>query len=323
LSGGGANGAYGAGVIVGWTATGHRPQFDVVTGISTGALAAPFAFLGPTWDGQLERAYLNGKTRRMVTWRNLGAFVAPSLFSPSLLKTLIDDSVTPQLLRQIALEHARGRQLLVVTTNLDSQEPVIWDMGSLAAHGDATALALFRKILLASASIPGVFPPEMIGGRAVDGSPIMEMHVDGGVTTPFLAIPESLLLWTDPDGKQQGRSLFVLVNAQITPEYSVTRGNLSAILGRSYDSMTKASVRTSLAANAAFAERNGLQLSIAAIPAGVDASSLNFDEQAMAALFHLGRQRAVSGAAWSLVRPGQNPGALEPPAAPPALVVVP
>ncbi|MEO7026903.1 MAG: patatin-like phospholipase family protein [Caulobacteraceae bacterium] len=306
LSGGGANGAYGAGVIVGWTASGRRPEFDVVTGISTGALAAPLAFLGPAWDGALERAYLSGQTKRIVNWRNLAALIEPSLFSPGILKNLIDDSVTPELLRQIAVEHAKGRQLLVVTTNLDSESSVIWDMGALASRGNPAALRLFRKILLASASIPGVFPPVMIGGRGIDGAPIAEMHGDGGVTMPFLAVPESLLLWTDPTGKETGRAVYVLVNAQIAPEYSITRGTLPAILARTYDSMNKASLRTTLAANAAFAHRNGLRLFVAAIPAGVDASSFDFDAHAMTALFELGRQRGAAGRAWTAVRPGQD-----------------
>ena len=130
-----------------------------MTGISTGALAAPFAFLGPTWDDALKRAYTDGKTENLLSWGNLAALAAPSLFGSQSLRKLIDRHITPELLRQVAIEHGKGRRLLVVTTNLDAEEAVIWDMGALAAQGDEAALLLFRRILLASSSIPGLFPP--------------------------------------------------------------------------------------------------------------------------------------------------------------------
>jgi hypothetical protein len=301
MSGGGANGAYGAGVIVGWTETGHRPDFDVVTGISTGALAAPFAFLGPAWDGALKRVYTDGGTQNLFSWRNFAAFFAPSLFSPTSLRKLVDANITPELMRQVAVENAKGRRLLVVTTNLDAQETVIWDMGALAARGDHAALLLFRRILLASSSIPGVFPPVLIAGRGPDGAVVDQMHVDGGVSTPFLAVPESLMLWSNPNTSAAGGAIYVLVNGQLTPDYRNTPGNLPGILARSFDSMTKASLRTTLAANAAFAERNGMELDVSEIPPGAPASSLDLSKQSMQTLFEVGRARAASGQAWTPV----------------------
>jgi hypothetical protein len=301
MSGGGANGAYGAGVIVGWTETGHRPDFDVVTGISTGALAAPFAFLGPAWDSALKRVYTDGGTQNLFSWRNFAAFFAPSLFSPASLRKLVDANITPELMRQVAVENAKGRRLLVVTTNLDAQETVIWDMGALAARGDHAALLLFRRILLASSSIPGVFPPVLIAGRGPDGAVVDQMHVDGGVSTPFLAVPESLMLWSNPNTSAAGGAIYVLVNGQLTPDYRNTPGNLPGILARSFDSMTKASLRTTLAANAAFAERNGMELDVSEIPPGAPASSLDLSKQSMQTLFEVGRARAASGQAWTPV----------------------
>lgn len=301
MSGGGANGAYGAGVIVGWTQTGQRPRFDVVTGISTGALAAPFAFLGPKWDDALKRVYTDGGTQNMFSWRNFAAFFAPSLFSPASLRKLVDANITPELVRQVANENAKGRRLLVVTTNLDAQETVIWDMGALASRGNHAALLLFRRILLASSSIPGVFPPVLIAGRAPDGMIVDEMHVDGGVSTPFLAVPESLLLWSNPNPPAQGGAIYVLVNGQLTPDYRTTPGGLAGILARSFDSMTKASLRTTLAANAAFAERNGMSIDVSEIPPGSSASSLDLSKQSMQTLFEVGRSRAASGQAWTPV----------------------
>jgi len=304
LSGGGANGAYGAGVIVGWTQHGDRPKFDIVTGVSTGALAAPFAFLGSDWDDELQHAYVSGGITGLLSARTFSAFRAPSLFSPRVLRNLVDENVTPELLAAIAVEHAKGRRLLVATTNLDTEETVIWDMGVLASqgsspHGGAEALALFRDVLVASASIPGVFPPVLISGLNPDGEVVQDMHVDGGVNTPFLAIPEDLLLWTNPSPSRQGSALYVIVNGQTGRNTGVTPGRISGILARTYDSMSKSSLRMALAANAAFASRNNMGLSMTAIPDNVAASSLKFDTDSMKALFELGRAQGASGQAWS------------------------
>jgi predicted acylesterase/phospholipase RssA len=300
LSGGGANGAYGAGVIVGWSESGDRPNFDVVTGVSTGALAAPFAFLGAGWDHELRRVYTEGGTRGLVGWRSLAAFAAPSLFSSRTLRRLIDDHITPEMLRQIAAEHASGRRLLVVTTNLDAAQPVIWDMGVIATIGGERGLSLFRRILLASASLPGIFPPVLIEGVTPTGLAVEEMHVDGGVNLPFLGVPEALPSSRGPpDGLR--RVLFVIVNGQISALYQPTRGNLTSILARSFDSRSNASLRTALAENAAYANSVGISVFITTIPATAHASSLDFDPAAMRSLFELGRARAATGVVWSRI----------------------
>lgn len=298
LSGGGANGAFGAGMLVGWSERGDRPAFDIVTGVSTGALAAPFAFAGSDWDPQLERAYTDGSASELLSWRNFAAFLYPSLFSNHVLRDLVDENVTPDLLEAVAREHAAGRRLLVATTDLDSQETVIWDMGQLATQGDANSLALFNQVLVASASIPGVFPPVLIAGRHSDDSVVLEMHVDGGVNVPFLAIPESHLLATG-EQNADGNALYVLVNGKTGRDEAITAGRLSSILLRTYESMSKASLRTYLTATTAFAQRNGMFLYLSAIPENVEASGMRFDQQIMTAMFELGRARARSGEAWT------------------------
>ena len=299
LSGGGANGAFGAGVLVGWSAAGDRPEFDVVTGVSTGALSAPFAFLGEDWDEELIAAYTRGQAREMLSWSQLMALKSPSLFGASTLESLVRDNVTPELLAQIATEHAKGRRLLVATTNLDTEETVIWDMGLLASQDGPEALNLFRQVLIASASIPGIFPPVMIVGLDDHGQIVAEMHVDGGVNTPFLAIPEALLLDESEARGVAALDLFILVNGQIMPTRRTTRGDLPDILARTYDSMSKASLRTSLIATAGVARRNQVVLRVAAIPAEIKAASLDFDPESMADLFDLGRTRGASGSAWA------------------------
>jgi Patatin-like phospholipase len=306
LSGGGANGAYGAGILVGWTERGDRPVFDIVTGVSTGALSAPFAFAGSEWDPQLAQAYTGGAASSLLSWRSFAIFLYPSLFSASALRNLVDDNVTPDLLAAIAREHAKGRRLLVATTNLDSEETVIWDMGLLASQNDDNSRALFKEVLVASASIPAVFPPVLIAGLQPDQTVVMEMHADGGVNIPFLAIPENLSLWTRDPGQPGGGALYVVVNGQVGRNDGVTPGRLTAILMRSYDSMSKASLRTHLATTAAFAQRNGMSLSLAAIPDNVEASSLKFDQKTMTALFDLGRRQGQSTAGWTRLDPTEK-----------------
>jgi predicted acylesterase/phospholipase RssA len=169
ISGGGSDGAFGAGLLVGWTALGSRPEFDIVTGISTGALSAPFAFLGPHYDEALRAVYTTYSTDQLVTKQPIrGLLGGEALASNAPLAQVIAGYVNDDFLKQVAHEHARGRRLLIGTTNLDAQRPVIWDMGKIASSGDPRALELFRNVLLASAAIPGVFPPVYINAQ-VDG----------------------------------------------------------------------------------------------------------------------------------------------------------
>lgn len=302
LSGGGANGAYGAGVLVGWSESGRRPAFRIVTGVSTGALTAPFAYLGPAWDPQLQAAYSDGQPKDILAWRPFVTFFTPSLYSASALRRLVDRAVTPAMLRAIADEHAKGRRLLVVTTNLDKEESVVWDMGVIATQGGDQGLKLFKDVLVASASIPGVFPPVLIAGRAGDGRLLQEMHVDGGVNTPFLAVPEGLMLWTRTSSAQGGGAIYVLVNGKLARLETVTKGRFSNILKRTIDSSGKASLRAHLIATAAFSERNGVDLEVAAVPEDAEARSLDFSRAAMQRLFELGRDRGRSEAAWAPAR---------------------
>jgi hypothetical protein len=304
LSGGGANGAYGAGVLAGWTRAGKRPRFDVVTGVSTGALAAPFAFLGPDWDARMEAAYTGGGADGLISIKALAPLRGPSLFSAAPIRRLVETYVDGAMLQAIAVQHATGRRLLVATTNLDSQDTTVWDMGAIATRGDAYAVRLFQDILVASSSIPGVFPPVIIGADGPAGR-VSEMHADGGVMTPFFTVPESMLLWTDPGGGVHRGALYILINGQLGSSFGVTRGSLFGILARSWDAMSKASTRTTLAATVGFADRNGLAVQISEIPDEAEAPGLNFKPENMRRLFRMGYDRAVAGEAW---RPPAKPG---------------
>jgi hypothetical protein len=324
LSGGGSNGAYGAGVLAGWTKRGERPDFDIVTGVSTGALTAPFAFLGPTWDDRLTEAYMGKEAGKILKARGLGLLFHTSFYSAKGLRAVVDANVTDDLLKAIVAEHKRGRRLLIATTNLDTEETVIWDMGAIASRGDPASRQLFKDVLVASASIPGVFPPTLINipgpNAGGGGRRLSEMHVDGGVTIPFFVAPESLLLWTAAKGQVRPGRLYVIVNGKVGGTFGFTKGNAGAIVGRSWDAMSKALMRTHLAASSGFARRNGGQLFYAAIPdsAEQDTSGLDFADDNREALFRTGYERALAGWAWSLTdEPAEvPPGAPTVPAPP-------
>lgn len=306
LSGGGASGAFGAGVLVGWTQHGDRPRFDIVTGVSTGALAAPLAFAGPRFDHRLETAYQDRDLRALTSDR-LGVLRNPSLYPAGPLKRLVERYVTDDLLEAVAHEHAAGRRLLVATTNLDTRASVIWDLGALATDAmhpaqHPNAKTLFRQVLVASASIPGVFPPVMMS--ADPSGRIAEMHVDGGVTAPFFLVPETLNFWR-PEGAMRPTELYLIINGQTGSAFSATRGTSTAIIERTLDTLGRADARSQLRFVAAFASRNGASVGYAAIPDGVDANPLMFDVRHTASLFALGRDRAMAGEAFA------EPGVLE------------
>ena len=300
VSGGGSNGAFGAGVLVGWTAKGDRPDFDIVTGVSTGALTAPFAFLGKDWDRRLTEAYTSDAADRILQKRGVDLLFAPSIFRNHALRDLVAKYVDAPLLYAVAVEHAKGRRLMIATTNLDTEQTMIWDMGAIASRGDAAALQLFRQVLVASASIPGVFPPSLIEVQGPNRK-FSEMHVDGNVTTPFFVAPETLLLSILPGQDKTGPGeVSVIVNGQIDGGFGFTKGDALSILGRSWIAMNKAQLRTHLTANAAFTRRNGGVFRYTAIPddAQGDFSGLDFAAEGRRALFKLGYDLGKSGAAW-------------------------
>ncbi|MEL6747457.1 MAG: patatin-like phospholipase family protein, partial [Pseudomonadota bacterium] len=190
LSGGGGDGAYGAGLLVGWTKAGTRPEFEIVTGVSAGALTAPFAFLGPEYDPMLRELWTAFSTRELIVPRGLGGLLqGDALTDTAPLAQLIARYMNDAALAKIAAQYARGRALVVLTTNLDAQRPVVWNMGAIAASSDPRAPTLFRQVLLASAAIPSVFPPVNIDVVGADGKAYEELHVDGGITANMFISP--------------------------------------------------------------------------------------------------------------------------------------
>lgn len=298
LSGGGAEGAFGAGVLAGWTKAGSRPEFRLVTGVSAGALIAPFAFLGPAWDAKMRRAFAGKDADGLLAPRGLGVLFGPSIYRGQPLEKLVDRYVDDDLLKAIARENAKGRKLLVATTDLDRQETVIWNLGAIAARGGPDARQLFRDVLVASASIPGVFPPKLISVKE-DGGLYQEMHVDGGVSTPFFFVPPAALFWNDPTGLFDKARLYVIVNGQIERAPRTTSVNIVAVLGRSFDTVELSAMRGTLGETRAFCERNGIAFQAASLPATAPtAGPFDFSRKNRRRLFAYGERLGVSGEAW-------------------------
>jgi len=220
ISGGGDDGAFGAGLLNGWTEAGARPEFKAVTGISTGALIAPFAFLGSEHDKELRDVYTSVSPSDIYESRSMWAAITNDAMADSRpLWNLLGKYITPEFLKEIAAEYAKGRMLLIGTTNLDARRPVVWNMGEIASSGDPRAIDLFRKIMIASASIPGAFPPMMIDVE-VDGKPYQEMHVDGGAMAQVFMYPPGLTRAVTAAGEQvaeRERHVYVIRNTKLGP----------------------------------------------------------------------------------------------------------
>ncbi|WP_296742623.1 patatin-like phospholipase family protein [Mesorhizobium sp.] len=312
LSGGGADGAFGAGVLTGLSEAGARPRFSAVSGVSTGALIAPFAFLGPQYDGMLKELYTSGIAASLVEGQGpLSILSTAGPFANNRLKQLVDRYVDDKLLRAIATESAKGRMLFVITTNLDTQRTNIWNMGKIAEVGTPQALQLFRNVLTASASIPIVFPPVLIEAEA-NGRHFQEMHVDGGVTSPILTLPEAFLF---RGGSLPGPPvhLYVLINNRIDHDFQVVRGDTRAIATRSASTLVKVQTRTTIFESYNFTRRHGLKFNLAYIgndfaAAGADDFSTGY----MRSLFQYGRQRARLRQVWVHQPPPEGPCASTP-----------
>jgi predicted acylesterase/phospholipase RssA len=307
ISGGGSDGAFGAGLLVGWSQVGTRPEFEVVTGISTGALSAPFAFLGSEYDPQLKAIYTTISTKDILQSNGpVGALFGSSLTDNAPLKKLVAKYVTANLLNKIAAENSRGRRLFVGTTNLDAQRPVVWDMTAIASSDNPTKLQLFRDVLVASAAIPGIFPPQIIRVTS-DGKAYDELHVDGGTTNQVFLMPaENSLKTVDKQLKfKRTRSVYVLMNGSFLPQHAKVKTATMAIATRSIDTLIKNQGIGDVYRMYTQALRDDVDFNVASIPADFTETSKDvFDKAYMNDLYKRGYKLATAGAAWQKTPPG-------------------
>jgi predicted patatin/cPLA2 family phospholipase len=316
ISGGGENGAYGAGLLVGWTATGTRPTFKLVTGISTGALTAPFAFLGPAYDAKLQEVYTTLSAKDVMEPRGyLGAVLEDAFADNTPLRRTVARFVDQALLDAIAAEDAKGRILLVTTTNLDSRRPVIWNITKIAASGHPRALDLVRDVLVASAAIPGAFPPVMIDVE-VNGKKYQEMHVDGGASAQVFVYPPGLNVRGQSAAAQvvRERRVYVIRNARLDPDWAQVERSTFSILERAVTSLIQTQGVGDLYRIYLTSQRDGVDFNLASIPETFT-TPLNepFETAYMRELFGIGYGLAVKGYPWAKVPPGFTAPEIEPP----------
>ena len=309
LSGGGMYGAYSAGVLVGWTSTGKRPQFDCVTGVSTGALIAILAFLGPEYDDKLRDFATTTTSERIYTRRwPLSILWHNSLASPEPLETLINGVVNKNLLAAVAKAHVEGRRLFIGTTNLDTRRPVVWDMGEIALRGDDQSLTLFRKVLLASCTIPGFFPPVSFDVE-VDGKKYSELHVDGGASASlFLRLPELKITEAIEAGQRPlaGSDLYIIVAGKLYADADSVRPRVVSIASSSLTSLLYSQARGDLYRLFTGSLVTGLKYQMVAIPQEfqIKPDSTAFDPIEMKRLFEKGREVGKSPNPWRNTPPG-------------------
>lgn len=307
ISGGAEDGAFGAGLLIGWSAAGTRPEFDLVTGVSAGALIAPFVFLGHDRDPQLKEIFTKYTRQDILTADVMsGLFGGSALADSAPLARLIERYVDKRFLREVARERMKGRVLLIGTTNLDAQRPVLWDMGRIAMSDHPQALSLFRQVLLASASIPGVFPPVRIQVRA-NGRTYDEMHVDGGVTQQVFVAPTAWALKTVDPGAGKGLTarVYIVRNGKISPEWQPIEANTLSITGRSLSTLTKNQGIGDLYRIYATAQRDGMDFNLASIPADFNIKSREpFEPSYMRALYDVGYRAGHQGYPWMKAPPG-------------------
>lgn len=307
ISGGGDNGAFGAGLLTGWSEAGNRPKFKLVTGISTGALIAPFAYLGSEYDQRLKEVYTSITADDIFVQRSLlGGLFGDGLSDTTPLFALVARYAGQDMLDAIAKEHARGRLLFIATTDLDARRSMVWDIGAIASSGDPKALGLFHQVLVASASIPGAFPPVMVDVE-VDGQRYHEMHVDGGTMAQAFLYPPALDVaeTTEKHGIERDRYAYIIRNAKLDPEWASTERQTLSIVGRAIASLIHTQGIGDLYRMYLQTEKDGVDYNLAFIPPEFSAVHKHeFDTEFMGLLFDHAYQKAKAGYPWQKEPPG-------------------
>lgn len=297
ISAGGEDGAFGAGALTGWSATGQRPEFDLVTGISSGALIAPFAFLGSEYDDQITKIFTTLDGHDIMQLRPMQAVFNGSFYDTAPLAELIANFMPDTFLDQIAARHAAGGRLFVMTSELDSARAFVWNMGAVA---QARQYDLFRLIIRASTALPGLFSPVKLQYTS-NGVTYKETHIDGGVHMQFLAIPSFALTSSDP--KISGGRLFVLINNTLNPAPITTSGSALAVSQQALSTMIRASALSTVQTTQLFAQQNKIELFVTSVdPAAgiVYDPSERFASAYMNALYEHGYERAIDEELWQV-----------------------
>ena len=248
----------------------------------------------------LKRVYTEVSKKDILKMRStLAAITNDAIADSAPLGQILRQEVNATLLAAIAAEHAKGRLLLIGTTDLDARQPVIWNMGEIAASGHPKALELFQSIMIASASIPGVFPPVMVEVEA-GGRSYQEMHVDGGTVAQIFVYPAGLNLrelareFAGTAGVERQRSLYLIRNARLDPDWAEVDRLTYKIAGKAISSLLHSQGIGDLYRIYLVAQRDGVDYNLAYIPPTFKAEHTeDFDTAYMRQLYALGYELAV------------------------------
>lgn len=310
LSGGAVYGAYSAGVLVGWSDAGDRPIFDVITGVSIGALTAPFVFAGPEYDSVIRESSTMLRSEDLFKRRRgIRELLNESVADNTPLRKRLNGLITPQFLQKVAAEHAKGRRLYIGSTNLDTKRLVVWDLGAIATKGD---VALFIDTMLASAAIPGFFPSVRFNVE-IDGQQYEELHVDGGVTrSMFFRVP-----YIPPDKREAfgpsslyDSNMYILIAGKLFADSDGVSPRTLRVAGAAISSLLYSGTRGDLARLYNYCTLTGMNYRSAAIPQELEVpmQSTNFDPAQTTKMFEAGYRAALEKKVWRTTPPGLVPG---------------
>jgi len=302
LSGGGQNGAFGAGILNGWSAKGDRPSFRFVTGISTGALIAPFAFLGSDYDRELKEMYTLHSTKQILKKSIMSGlfFGGEAIGDSKPLLGLIKKFLDNEAIERMAVEYKKGRRLFIGTTNIDALRPVIWDLGAIAASNHPDKEDVIHRVILASASIPGVFPPVLFDVSKGDIQ-YNEIHVDGGIGNQIFISPASVSIKPilDEIGFTQSGAIYMIRNNMSRPEWEPVKPTAISLTTASISGLIQNQGNTNQYVIYLQSQIDGMGCYSAEIPSSFKFESKEaFDKDYMAELYNLGYEQAKNGHPW-------------------------
>ena len=303
LSGGGANGAFGAGILIGLEESGQLKDYSIVTGISAGALMAPFVFIGGDAFSRMKDVMLNINDKSVLGKKNFLNTVFKDAFTDGEnLYQFIAEAFPEPMIEQIAAQHRSGKRLFIGTTHFDSGELVIWNIGAIANSDMPDKSELIYKVLAASASIPGVFPPQFIDVEH-EGEIFEELHVDGGLATQVFFNPSNFDYQqiSDALGLETPPQLDVIRNGALKAPYHSLRDKGLDLVAKSVSSLTLAQTRGDLYRMKYISEINNIDMQFTYIERDFGYAKRTkdmFDEHYLLTIYEYGYYKATHGKPW-------------------------
>jgi hypothetical protein len=306
LSGGGTRGAFGAGLLSGWTDNGDIPEFDIVTGVSTGAVMATFVFLGGDELEKVKTFYTKMYTKDIYTSSWLSFFGEAYLMNPKPLKKLFSNNFNEALLKRVADAHAKGRRLYIGTTNIDTGQQIVWDMGAIASSNRSDKYQRFSDIIYASSAMPIFLPPQYFSVD-VEDEQYYQMHVDGGIYSHVFMIGlfvnwNEILDFSDDANLDFDVTLYTIANRKYRNRtaYDPVEQSPSSVISAFIETETDLLFDRSMYRLYDSCMQKGIKFRMAAVPKEVNYVDVatEFNPEKMLKLFSVGYGFGLNGIKW-------------------------